>query len=250
MSVFIQQKGAALSVSRGVAEHPLVHGQGGPDEPYTQSGGAAHPRIHPRVHTTDLSTLRHLVVGRHPDHGTADDQQPAVNGAESGSGTSLELSPRLVPATWVELEIGPCAGGVHPASLGSRRPGESVRGRHGRRTSGKEGLRSAVGGSSRCRSLDAFVPRVPLGAQMGGAGHPGEVPVRQATVGLARSGGPVSFPGMERATRAPTPNSLGTHAAVAGRVDSLVRRRRIRLRRGRRLREPSRTTTSSPPTWG
>jgi len=49
-------------------------------------------------------------------------------------GTPVELSPRLVPTTLVELETRPGAGGVRPGSLGPRRPRVRVGGRHRRRT--------------------------------------------------------------------------------------------------------------------
>ncbi len=70
----MKQNGAAWPVSRGVGRQPLVLGQGGPDEQDTSNGGAAPPRIHHRVYTTDRSTLRRLGAGRHLDHGTAHDQ--------------------------------------------------------------------------------------------------------------------------------------------------------------------------------
>ena len=73
-----------MPVSRGVGEQPLVLGQGGPDEQYTESGGAAHPGIRRRLHATDLSSFRCASVGRHSDHGTAYSDQSVANGLGAG----------------------------------------------------------------------------------------------------------------------------------------------------------------------
>src|SRR3990172_4015450 len=213
VNVFMKQNGAALSVSRGVESQPLVLGPGGPDEQYTSSGGAAQPRSRRRMHATDLPAFCDSVAGRDSHPRTTNDPQSAANRSFAGSRSSLELPPRLVPAAWVAWAMGPCAGGGHPASRDSRRRGESVRGRHGRRGSGKEGLRQGL--SPRRGPLDPFVHGLPLGTPVGGVGHFGEVSVRQATVGLARSRGAVSFQGMGPRARTTPPDPLGTQASAS-----------------------------------
>jgi len=163
VTISVKQTRATLQRSWGVRRQPMSFGQGGPYVHYTTSGGAAHPRIRRCLYATDLSAFCDPVAGRDSDYRTTNDQQPAANRSGAGPRSSLELSPRLVPATLVELEIGPCAGGVHPASLGSRGAGVGLRRRHRRRAPGKEGLRQGL--SSRRGPFDPFLHRLPLGTQ-------------------------------------------------------------------------------------
>jgi hypothetical protein len=176
--------------------------QGGPHVPSTQARSTAAALVRRRLHPADLQALPPPEARGRAHHRTAHPHQPGARRRRTRPGASLQLSPRLLPASLVDLVPGPHLGQLPPATLGH--PGFRPVGRRGPggRASRHQGRRQ--GPPPRSGPLDQDLHRLARGAEGGRPGDPGPLPVCPAPLGTARPGRAVPKPGVgPRALPAP-----------------------------------------------
>src|SRR5579884_177078 len=204
---------------------PAAPGQAASRLPQAASPGSAAPSDSPRdrlspgglprsLHATYLRALCRSAVGGHPDHGLSHDPQSAAYGRCLGPRPSLQLPPCLLAPTVFAVASGPGVGGLPPAPLGPPRDRVGGRRRYRGRTQRQVCLRQ--GAAPRCRTFEPLLHRFPLGAQVGGPGHPGPLPLRDKAVGLARPGRAVSLREGQPAVGTAAQDASGIAAATAG----------------------------------
>src|SRR5260370_19144856 len=198
-----------------------------------------------RLHAADLRALRRPAAGRYPHHRLPHHPQPAAHRRPLGPRPPFQLPPRLLPPPLLAVAPRPGLGRLHPEPVGPDRRRRRGRRRYRRRAPWQEGLRQ--GAAPRRRALDPFLYRFPLGAQVGGLGRPGPLPLPQPLVGLAGLARAVSLRGRGPPTGAAAQDAPGIAAAIVGRVVSLVPPAALRLCRRRQLRHPRAVAARQPP---
>src|SRR5262245_59169397 len=227
MEVQGTNKGTALAVSWLVDSTSRTTGQGGPHVQYTRRSLGVVPAFGRRFHRAHLPAFHPARLGGPLDHRPPHGPQPTPHHTQPGPGRRLQLPPRPVARQVARPAPGCSVRSLGPAPPGTQEADRVGRRRHRLRAPGQEGL--GQGPPPRCRPQQSLVHRLPLGAQVGGAGRPGPLPVHPQAVADPAVGRPVSHTQGQPGGRSPSQDARRPDAADVVRALALVPRPALRL---------------------